>query len=199
MQAVSEILFYRTGEIRQRAKIVNEEIKPDLTLCLHFNAEAWGEPGRPTFVPRNHVHVLLNGNYSAEELRHEDVLFEMLTKLLGRCYPEELAAGAAVAAAFARESKLPAYSYTTPNAIAIGGEGYLWARNLLANRLYRTPVVILEPYVMNSEVVWERVQAGDYEGELTLGGELRKSLFREYADAVTDGLKEYYSKARAAK
>jgi hypothetical protein len=51
---------------------------------------------------------------------------------------------------------------------------------------------------MNSEVVWERVQAGDYEGEQMIGGEMRRSIFREYADAVVDGLRVYYSKARAA-
>ncbi len=74
---------------------------------------------------------------------------------------------------------------------------YVWARNLLANRLYHAPVVFLEPYVMNSEVIWERVQAGDYEGEQMLGGEMRRSIYREYADAVVEGLRDYYSKARA--
>jgi len=199
VQAMSEILFYRTSEIRYRAKLVNEEIRPDLTLCLHFNAEPWGEPGKPEFVPRNHFHVLLNGCYSRDELRHEDVRFDMLMKLLSRSFDEELSAGTVVAETFARETKLPPYSYTTANAVAVGDTGYLWARNLLANRVYRTPVVFLEPFVMNSELVWERVQAGDYEGEILLGGERRKSIFREYADAVADGVKEYYAKARPAK
>lgn len=192
----AELLFYRVSEIRERAKLVNEKIRPDLTLCLHFNAEAWGDPAHPEFVPRNHLHILLNGCYSAGELRHDDVRFDMLMKLLGRCFPPELAAGSVAATAMAKATGLPAYKYTTNNAIMVDYNEYLWARNLLANRLYRTPVVYFEPYVMNSEVIWERVQAGDYEGEYLIGGVLRKSIFREYADGVVEGLKEYYSKAR---
>jgi hypothetical protein len=192
----AELLFYRVSEIRARAKVVNEKIRPDLTLCLHFNAEAWGDPTHPEFVPRNHLHILLNGCYSAGELRHEDVRFDMLTKLLGRCFPPELAAGTAAATAMAKATDLPAYSYTTNNALMMAGNRYLWARNLLANRLYRTPVVYFEPYVMNSEVTWERVQAGDYEGEYLIGGAMRKSIFREYVDGVVEGLTEYYGKAR---
>ncbi len=199
VQLQSELLFYRQSEIRQRAHLVNEQIRPDLTLCLHFNAEGWGDPTHPAFVPRNHLHVLLNGAYSAGELRQDDVRFDMLMKLLQQCFPEELAAGSTLAATFARESSLPPYTYSTPNAIAVGGDGYLWARNLLANRLYRTPVIFLEPYVMNCEEVWERVQAGDYEGEILLAGASRKSIYREYADAVADGLRDYYGHARASK
>ena len=29
---------------------VNEEIQPDLVLCLHFNAEAWGDPNAPDLL-----------------------------------------------------------------------------------------------------------------------------------------------------
>ena len=75
----------------------------------------------------------------------------------------------------------------------------MWARNLLANRLYQAPVVFLEPYVMNSEPVWERVQAGDYDGEFPIAGEPRRSLYREYADAVVAGLRDYYAPLRAEK
>lgn len=192
----AELLFYRVSEIRDRAKIVNEKIRPDVTLCLHFNAEAWGDPAHPDFVPRNHLHILLNGCYSAGELRHEDVRFDMLQKLLGRCFPSELAAGTAAATAMATATGLPAYSYTTNNALMMAGNRYLWARNLLANRLYHTPVVYFEPYVMNSEVVWERVQAGDYEGEYLIGGVMRKSIYREYVDGVVEGVKEYYGGGR---
>ena len=40
----SEILFYRYSEIRKRAVLVNTRLHPDLVLCLHFNAEGWGDP-----------------------------------------------------------------------------------------------------------------------------------------------------------
>jgi N-acetylmuramoyl-L-alanine amidase len=198
VQAHAELLFYRISEIRQRAEIVNTQSRPDLVVCLHFNAEGWGDPVRPEFVPRNHLHVIVNGCYSAGELRFDDQRFEMLMKLLSRAYPEELAVSESAAAALAAATKLPPYSYTTGNAIRTGANPYLWARNLLANRLYHAPVVFLEPYVMNSEGVWARVQAGDYDGEFLLGGERRRSIFREYADAVVEGLRDYYTRARPA-
>ncbi len=199
VQAESELLFYRNAEIRQRAALVNDKLRPDLVVCLHFNAEAWGDPQRPEFVPRNHLHVLVHGCYSAGELRYDDQRYEMLVKLLNRSHAEELAASESVATALAAATKLPPYAYTTGNAIRTGASGFVWARNLLANRLYHAPVVFLEPYVMNSEPVWERVQAGDYDGEVSLAGEPRRSLYREYADAVVAGLRDYYAPLRAEK
>ncbi len=199
VQAQSELLFYRIAEIRARASLVNERIKPDLVLCIHFNAEAWGDPLKPEFVPRNHLHLLVNGCYSAGELRFDDQRFELLMKLLNRSSVEEAAASEQVANALADATRLPPYEYTTGNAVRLAGSAYVWARNLLANRLYHAPVLFLEPYVMNSESVWARVQAGEYEGEFTFGGVPRKSIYREYADAVADGLRDYYTKARAEK
>jgi len=197
VQAQSELLFYRISEIRQRAALVNTQLKPDLVVCLHFNAEGWGDPQHPDFVPRNHLHVIVNGCFSAGELHFDDQRLEMLENLLSGIFPEELAASDHVANALAAATKLPPYAYTTGNAVHAAENPYVWARNLLANRLYHAPVVFLEPYVMNSELVWERVQAGDYEGELMIGGEMRRSIYREYADAVVEGLRDYYTKARA--
>ena len=199
VQAQSELLFYRIAEIRARAAQVNSKLQPDLVICLHFNAEGWGDAVKPEFVPRNHLHVLVNGCYSAGELRFDDQRHEMLVKLLNRSYDEELPASEQLATALADATKLPPYEYTTGNAIRAGGSAYVWARNLLANRLYHAPVVFLEPYVMNSEPVWMRVQAGDYDGEITLAGEPRRSIYREYADAVAEGLRAYYTKLRAEK
>lgn len=200
VQWQSERLFYRISEIRHRAKIVNEQLKPDLVLCLHFNAEGWGgDPLNPELVPRNHLHVLVNGCYAAGELRFDDQRHDLLRKLLNRSYAEEVAISERVAAAVATAASLPAYQYTTPNARQTGTSPYVWARNLLANRLYQSPVVFLEPYVMNSEEVWARVQAGDYEGERLVAGAMRKNLSREYADAVAVGLADYYRTARAPK
>jgi hypothetical protein len=75
----------------------------------------------------------------------------------------------------------------------VNANPYVWARNLLANRLFTCPVVYIEAYVMNSRTFFARVQAGDYDGRRNFGGVARKSLYREYADAVTDGLVKYYS------
>jgi hypothetical protein len=196
VQFESELLFYRAAEIRHRGDMVNRVIRPDLTICLHFNAEAWGDPGKPDFVPRNHLHALVNGSYSAGELRNDDVRFEMLGKLLDRSFPEEVAASENIAASLARATGLPPYEYTTSSAKRVSQSAYVWARNLLASRVYRSPVVYLEPYVMNSQEVWERVQAGDYEGEREIGGKQQKSIFREYADAVAEGVRTYFQAAR---
>jgi hypothetical protein len=193
----SEILFYRYSEIRRRAALVNFKLHPDLVLCLHFNAEGWGDPNNPTLTDINHLHLLVNGSYLQQELEFDDERFEMIRRLLSRAYDEELPLADAVASAMARETQLPPYQYPTTNSTTkVGTSGYVFARNLLATRLYRCPVVYCEPYVMNSKDAFARIQAGDYEGTRNINGLERKSIFREYADSVTDGLIEYYSKAR---
>jgi N-acetylmuramoyl-L-alanine amidase len=188
LQYQSEMLFYRQAEIRHRARVVNERLRPDLLLCLHFNAEAWGRPDAPDFVPRNHLHILVNGCYSAAELRLDDNRFEMLLRILGRITPEEQRTATIVARHLAREMALPPYIYTRDIASRVNDNPYVWARNLLANRLYRCPVVFLEPYVMNSHEVWERVQAGDYDGERVIAGSLRRSIVSEYAQSLADAI-----------
>ena len=51
----SERLFYRVAEIRRRATLVNQVLRPDIVICLHFNAEGWGDPGKPELVEQSHV------------------------------------------------------------------------------------------------------------------------------------------------
>ena len=193
----SEILFYRYSEIRRRAALVNFKLHPDLVLCLHFNAEGWGDPNNPTLTDTNHFHLLVNGSFLQQELEYDDERFEMIRRLLSRAYDEELPLADAVATAMARETQLPPYQYPTTNSTTkVGASGYVYARNLLATRLYRCPVVYCEPYVMNSKDAFARIQAGDYDGTRNINGSERKSIFREYADSVAGGLVEYYSKAR---
>ena len=193
----SEILFYRYSEIRRRAVLVNMKLHPDLVLCLHFNAEGWGDPSHPTLIDNNHLHLLVNGSYMKDELELDDERFEMIRRLLSGAYDEELPLADTIAGAMARETHLPAYEYPTANTVTkVGSTGYVYARNLLATRLYRCPVVYCEPYVMNSRDGFARIQAGDYEGLRNVNGIERKSIFREYAESVVAGLVEYYSKAR---
>ena len=89
----------------------------------------------------------------------------------------------------------PPETKSTSNATRPGPSPYVWARNLLANREYRCPVVFLEAYAMNNREVWERIQAGDYEGEREVAGSRRPSIFREYADAVAAGVHSLFEKA----
>lgn len=198
-QMLAERLFYRTAEIRARADKVNNELKPDLVLCLHFNAEGWGNPLLPRLVPRNHFHLILNGAYTDGEVELADQRFEILRKIAERIHPEEAALAESVAAAFVEKTGLPPYLYE-PNSrrsVNVDSNPYLWARNLLANRLYRCPVVFLEPYVMNSEEDYARIQLGDYRGMKEVAGKSRPSIFREYADSLTKGLANYYRARRA--
>jgi len=193
----SEILFYRYSEIRKRAVLVNTKLHPDLVLCLHFNAEGWGDPKNPILIDHNHLHLLVNGSYLEQELELDDERFEMIRRLLSRAFDEELPLAESVAATMARETRLPAYQYPTDTYVTkVGSSGYVYARNLLATRLYRCPVVYCEPYVMNSRNGFERIEAGDYDGTRPFNGVERKSIFREYAESVVDGLVDYYSKAR---
>lgn len=192
LQHESELLFYRVGEIRNRAKLVNQVIRPDLVVCLHFNAEEWGDPAHPSLTDKNHLHLILSGAMSEGELLHEDERFTMLVKLLGGTHREELGASEAVSRSLALATGLPPFVYHPPKAIPASNNPYLWIRNLLANRLFECPVVYCEPYVMNSRSVFERVQKGDYNGRRQVGGVTHPSIYREYADAVARGLADYY-------
>lgn len=198
LRKLAERLFYRTAEIRARAELVNAKLKPDLVLCLHFNAEPWGDANTPTLVDVTHFHLLLNGGYTDNELMMEDQRFELLRKLLQRTHEEEVLIGTDVAATFYSATGLPPYRYdpAAKNARTVAGNPFLWARNLLANRLYDCPVIFMEPYVMNSRGDHARIQAGDYEGIRTVDGKEQPSIFREYADALANGLARHYRKSR---
>ena len=54
----------------------------------------------------------------------------------------------------------------------------------------------MEPYVMNSVIDHPRMIAGDYEGLREISGKKQPSLFREYADAMAEGLAKHYSEKR---
>lgn len=197
----AENYFYRRAEISARAQRINNELQPDLVVCLHFNAEPWGDPGRVTFVDANHLHLLVNGHYSPDELAMDDNRFEMLQRLFQRTHEEELRLADAVARSLAAATGLPPYDYGRGHMASnahrpLPENPYVWARNLRANRLYQCPVVFTEPYVMNSREVYERVAAGDYEGEKLVAGQVRPSLYREYARGVAQGLRAHFMQHR---
>lgn len=146
-------------------------------------------------MPSTHFHILLNGAYTEGEVRLADQRFAMLEKLLQRTHREEAQVAKTIAEIFARRSGLPPYEYSPygNNYRNIPGSPYLYARNLLANRLYDCPVIFMEPYVMNSIVDYARIQAGDYEGLRPINGTLKPSIFREYAGSLAVGLARHYS------
>ena len=196
IQWQSEKLFYRVSEIRARAKKVNEEIRPDLVLCLHFNAESWGEAAQPQFSPVNHFHVLVNGHYELPELQFQDVRHELFERHFARIHVEELPLATALAEGVSAATGLPPYTYTTANAHRAGAGRYVFARNLLANRLYRCPVVYLEPFVMNHEETYNRLLRGHYIGRTLVGDALVSSPLEDYVRGVVRGLAAYYRQHR---
>ncbi len=199
--AQAELYFYRKAEIRARADKVNQQLQPDLVICLHFNAEPWGEPGKVTFVEANHLHLIVNGHYGEDEMALDDVRYEMLERVFQRSEREELRLADAVSRSLAAATGLPPYDYGAGHMAGnahrpLPENPYVWARNLMANRLYLCPVVFTEPYVLNNREVYDRVAAGDYEGERFVAGRMRRSLYREYADAVVSGLRAHYAAHR---
>ena len=186
----AESLFYRGAEIAARARLLNEKIKPDITLCIHFNAVEWDEC--QNLVDDNRLVVFVHGDYLESELTDDDQKLRLISKLLERSHPIELAAASAIATALASTTKLPPVEYgSSSGAVRVGDNPYVYARNLAANRLVNGPVVYLEPYYMNNRVVYRRIELGDYQGKQEIEGRHYKSIFREYADAVADGLGQF--------
>lgn len=183
-----ELLFYRVDEIGARAELINQSIKPDLVLCIHLNAAPWKDPEQKELVERNDHHVLVNGCYMGGELAYDDQRFDLIWRMLNRWSLPEQKLAESMSRAFSKLTGLAVFSYKGPHAIKIGEVPGVWARNLLANRKYRCPVIFLEPYVANSKATYPRLQkwiAGNRGGV--------DCLVKEYADAVLLGLKNYYS------
>lgn len=189
---LAEKLFYRTAEIRARAILVNEVIRPDLVLCLHYNAEAWNDPSNP-WTTQNHFHIILHGAFMEEELQNDDQRFELIRNLLSRGTRRVLPLSQTLSDVFLRETDLTPFNYRpTAAAIRLDEERPIFARNLIANRLYEAPSIYLEPYLMNNREIFKRVQMGDYEGFRDVDGVPKRALVREYAAIVAKGIAEHY-------
>jgi N-acetylmuramoyl-L-alanine amidase len=196
VKSYSERFFYVSSELRTRAEIVNQEIQPDLLLCLHFNASPWRNPYRPSFQKPNHFHLLINGCYSRGEISEDDTRLEMLLRLAQRTYYYELALAKEIAGPMADETRLPPAGYNGSTAKKVSDSRYIWARNLLANRKYLCPVVFFEPYCMNHREVHARIQAGPYRRVREINGTHRKNIYQEYADGATAGIVNYFRRVR---
>ncbi len=190
-----EILFFRQSEIAARARLINDQHKPHLTLCIHFNAVEWNH--RYELVEDNRLVVFIHGNYLDAELDDDAQKYRLFHKLLERTHPLELSLSEAIAESLASATGLPPVVYGQGSgAIRFGPNPYIYARNLAANRLINGPVIFLEPYYMNNRTEYQRIQMGDYEGLRDVDGKPRKSIYREYADAVADGLVKWRAAQR---
>jgi N-acetylmuramoyl-L-alanine amidase len=183
LQDRQELLFYRVDEIQERARLVNQSIQPDLVICLHFNAAPWPDPEKQQLVERDDHHVLVNGCYMGGELAYDDQRFELIWRMVNRWSETEQRLAESLSLSFSEQTGLPPFSYKGPNALKIGEVPGVWARNLLANRRYRCPVVFLEPYVANSQTTYPRIQKW-----LAQGAGQDDCIITEYTDAVMLGL-----------
>lgn len=191
----ANLLFYRVSEIHARAQEIRK-IRPDFTLSVHFNVDPWGVGENARLSDENHLHVICNGTYMQSEVALDDVRLQMFQKMLSRNYETEIPLCLEVANSLAETTGLRPYGYGGKNASKQANSPYVWARNLLANRLYPGPVIFLETYCLNSREVYERLQLGDYEGLKEVNGKKRPSLYSEYVEGVVQGLVDYYSKSR---
>ena len=187
----SELMFYRVAEIRARSEIIGE-LKPDLTLCIHYNAAAWGR--RPRLMKTNKIVIFVHGGYLANELVFDDMKFVLFSKLLERTEKTEQQVADAIGGKVVDLWGYPPADYadSPEGAVHTGTSPYVWARNLMASRLYQGPVVFVEGPYMNDRQTYPRLIAGDYDGEREFAGKKCRSIYREYAEIVAQGVIDAY-------
>lgn len=203
-----------SGDLAERARLVNEVIQPDALISLHINAAAWpapaasesesesesegeGEGGEPKLrlVETNNLHALIFGCMSAGELQSGRQQEQLTMKLTNESGAAERLLGGALAAALAEATQLPPATYQGTNAILLSSEDpYLYARNLLMLRVAECPTVLLEPYVANSVEAYARFQSAlaTRAAGLPLGED---DILLEYVDAVVAGVLACYGSA----
>lgn len=189
----SELQFYRIAEIRARAQKVNDEIQPDIVVCLHVDGTSFPPAGATELPQGGTLHVLVNGAYSAAELTDDEQRLAMLQRMLSNASAEEIALADTVAKQLAIDTGLPPMTYTGPNAVRVNDNPFVWGRNLIANRLYDAPTVYIEAYTANREPFYQRFAHGEYDGTRLINGTPRKNVYREYADSVRDALLRHYA------
>ena len=96
-------------------------------ICLHFNAEPWGDATNPQLVDQNHLHFLISGALSEQELAHEDQRYDMLVKLLNRSFSKSWPWTNIVSRKMASATGLPSYFYRSGTAIRVNDNPYVWA------------------------------------------------------------------------
>jgi N-acetylmuramoyl-L-alanine amidase len=186
------LLFYRVAEIRARAEIVNR-LHPDLTICVHYNADDWGDPAHPRLVGNSRLVIFINGAYERSELVFDDTKYDLLRKLLDRDAVQEERGCAYVGQEMLDALKYPPEDYAAGYfAKHVTDVPSVYARNLLANRLYHGPVIYCEGPYMNARDAYYRIIAGDYLGRRTINGQSYFSIYREYAAAVEKGVLKYF-------
>ena len=188
------LLFYRVAEIRARGDVVNKQ-HPDLTICVHYNADDWGDDPEhhPILTAHSRLVIFTNGAYEKSELAYDDYKYDMLRKLLDRTAVQEERGCALVGQAMLDTLKYPPESYPGSYfAHRVTDVPSVYARDLLANRIYHGPVIYCEGPYMNARDAYYRIIVGDYLGLRTIQGQSVPSIYRDYAAAVEKGVLKYF-------
>ncbi|WP_158279783.1 N-acetylmuramoyl-L-alanine amidase family protein [Coraliomargarita sinensis] len=189
-------MYAVAGELEERARLVNEEIKPDALLSLHINAAPWplDRDGavKYSLVDSNHTHVLIFGCLSDAELSSPRQKEQLAVKIANGSATIERELGQALGLSLGKATALPASKYNGKNAVQLAGHTpYLWTRNLMLLRYVECPVVLLEPYIANSKESYPRIQEAlerRHSGRPLAEGD----ILVEYAQGVVAGVLDVY-------
>jgi hypothetical protein len=185
--------LWKRNEIIERGFGIRRHFEPDLTLVLYVNATP--RSGAARLTRGNRLIFFVHGCYTKSELLDAHARLRLFYKLLDQSTPVEVEVARAIAETFRTNTKLPAVLYqdSPTTRSVIPGNPYVVARNLAANREYNGPVVTTEPFFMNNRLMAQRFLTGDYEGLKSIGGQDYRSVFREYADWVVEGILKAYA------
>ncbi|MEM6820579.1 MAG: N-acetylmuramoyl-L-alanine amidase [Verrucomicrobiota bacterium] len=188
-----EFLFYRVAEIFARSKKV-EKLQPDFTLCLHYNAAPW-RGRRPRLFNVRKIVTFVHGAYMSDELESLPQRLALFHKLFENSSPLEIELATAITNEMKEVWQIGPENYAGSGiAYQVSESPYVWSRNVVANRTFPGPVIFVEGPYMNDKETFYRLIAGDYDGIRTIRGKTYRSIFREFADGVADGLIDYYRK-----
>lgn len=193
VQRESTRIMLQQAEIEARAEIINTRLRPDLTICLHFNATPWGSRSHPKLVEENHFHALVGGHYQKAELEIPEQRVNLVRRVLEGTGLEEEALAKSIASELSIATRLPPFSYGDGSKIAspVRGSPYVWKRNLMATRLFHCPVVFLEPFVMNSREFVSAVRQATTSVRVSSAP---ADVFEQYAIGVYRGILRRYAK-----
>ena len=193
-KVAAEVLLTKNLEARARGQKTREAIHPDITIVLQFDATS---ARRRNNLPRTNRNILfVEGAYTPREISNDPrQRLRLLTKLCQNVTPVEIEVAKAISRHLVAATGFPPVLYGNSRITrSIAGDPYVVARNILLNREHDGAVVVTEPYFMNQPETLLRLLAGDYDGIRVIAGNPHISIYREYAGAVADGLREVYGK-----
>jgi len=191
---VAEVLLTKNLEAMARVEKTRTTIIPDITIVLQFDATGARHFDNLPRINRNILFV--SGAYTGREITADPrERLRLLTKLLQNVTPTEIRGALSISNHLVELTGFPPVLYGNSRTTrSIAGNPYVVARNLLLSREHDGPVVVTEPYFMNQPETLRRLLAGDYEGTRLIAGKQRISIYREYSEAVAEGLVDAYGK-----